>query len=35
LLTDAKVGVTSKLIVLRWTEKMELNVVPEEAKNSD
>jgi len=35
LLTDAKVGVTSKLIVLRWTEKIELNVVPEEAKNSD
>ena len=35
LLTDAKVGVTSKLVVLRWTEKLELNVIPEEAKNTD
>ncbi len=33
LLTDARVGATSKLAVLRWTEKLELSVVPEEAKN--
>lgn len=32
LLTDAKVGVSSPLTVLRWTEKLELSVVPEEAK---
>ncbi|HEV2715518.1 MAG TPA: trypsin-like peptidase domain-containing protein [Terriglobales bacterium] len=32
LLTDARVGVTSALIVLRWTEKLELRVVPEEAR---
>ena len=32
LLTDAKVGVGSSLTVLRWTEKLELRVVPEEAK---
>ena len=31
LLTDAKVGVSSSLTVLRWTEKLELKVVPEEA----
>jgi len=30
LLTDAKVGVGSSLTVLRWTEKLELRVVPEE-----
>ncbi len=35
LLTDAKVGVTSRLVVLRWTEKLELSVAPEEAKNPD
>jgi S1-C subfamily serine protease len=33
LLTDARVGVSSSLTVLRWTEKLELKVVPEEAKN--
>jgi len=33
LLTDAKVGVSSSLTVLRWTEKLELRVVPEEARN--
>src|SRR5262249_23062309 len=33
LLTDAKVGASSKLTVLRWTEKMELSVVPEEARS--
>ena len=32
LLTDARVGVSSTLIVLRYTEKLELKVVPEEAK---
>ena len=31
LLTDARVGVSSSLTVLRWTEKLELKVVPEEA----
>jgi len=33
LLTDARVGAASKLSVLRWTEKLELSVVPEEANN--
>ncbi len=33
LLTDARVGVSSSLTVLRWTEKLELNVVPEESRN--
>jgi S1-C subfamily serine protease len=32
LLTDARVGVSSSLTVLRWTEKLELPVVPEEAQ---
>jgi len=32
LLTDARVGVSSTLAVLRRTEKVELRVVPEEAK---
>jgi S1-C subfamily serine protease len=32
LLTDAMVGVSSKLSVLRRTEKLELQVVPEEAR---
>jgi S1-C subfamily serine protease len=32
LLTDARVGVSNPLTVLRWTEKLELAVVPEEAK---
>lgn len=32
LLTDARVGVSSTLTVLRHTEKLELRVVPEEAK---
>jgi S1-C subfamily serine protease len=32
LLTDAKVGVSSSMTVLRWTEKIELKVVPEEAR---
>jgi S1-C subfamily serine protease len=30
LLTDARVGVSSALTVLRYTEKLELKVVPEE-----
>ncbi len=33
LLTDARVGVSSTLTVLRRTEKLELKVVPEEAQN--
>src|SRR5579872_1893071 len=33
LLTDATVGVNSTLTILRWTEKLELKVVPEEAEN--
>jgi len=32
LLTDARVGVSSTLTVLRWTEKLELQVVPEEVR---
>ena len=32
LLTEVRVGVSCSLIVLRWTEKLELKVVPEEAK---
>ena len=32
LLTDARVGVSSSLTVLRWTDKLELKVVPEEAQ---
>jgi S1-C subfamily serine protease len=32
LLTDARVGVSSSLTVLRYTEKLELKVVPEESK---
>ncbi len=32
LLTDARVGVSSSLTVLRYTEKLEMKVVPEEAK---
>jgi len=32
LLTDVRVGVSCPLTVLRWTEKLELRVVPEEAK---
>jgi len=33
LLTDARVGVSSSLTVLRWTEKLELRVLPEETRN--
>jgi len=33
LLTDARVGVTSSLTILRQTEKRELAIVPEEARN--
>ena len=32
LLTDARVGISSMLTVLRWTERLELKVIPEEAK---
>lgn len=32
VLTDVRVGVSCSLTVLRWTEKLELKVVPEEAK---
>src|SRR5205814_9260225 len=31
LLTDARVGMSNSLTVLRWTERLELQVVPEEA----
>src|SRR5437899_1628573 len=33
LLTEARVGVSSSLTVLRWTEKVELKVVPEEVRS--
>jgi S1-C subfamily serine protease len=33
LLTDARVGVSSSLTVLRYTEKLSLKVVPEESQN--
>jgi S1-C subfamily serine protease len=32
VLTDVRVGVSCSLTVLRWTEKLELKVVPEEAR---
>ncbi|MGA8617474.1 MAG: trypsin-like peptidase domain-containing protein [Candidatus Sulfotelmatobacter sp.] len=32
VLTDVRVGVSCALTVLRWTEKLELRIVPEEAK---
>jgi S1-C subfamily serine protease len=32
LLTDARVGVSNSLTVLRWTEKLALAVVPEESR---
>jgi S1-C subfamily serine protease len=32
LLTEVRVGVSSNLIVVRYTEKLELKIVPEEAK---
>jgi S1-C subfamily serine protease len=32
LLTETRVGVSSSLTILRWTEKLELRVVPEEAR---
>jgi S1-C subfamily serine protease len=32
LLTEVRVGVSCRLTVLRWTEKLELNVLPEEAR---
>jgi S1-C subfamily serine protease len=32
LLTEVRVGVSSTLTVLRWTEKLEVKIVPEEAK---
>jgi S1-C subfamily serine protease len=32
VLTDVRVGVSCSLTVLRYTEKLELNIVPEEAK---
>ncbi len=33
LLTDARVGVSSTLTLLRWTEKLQLQVVPEEVRD--
>lgn len=32
LLTEVRVGVSCTLTVLRWTEKLEIKVVPEEAR---
>src|SRR5579862_4939180 len=32
VLTDVRVGVSSSLTVLRWTEKLDLKIVPEEAR---
>jgi len=32
LLTEARVGISSTLTVLRWTEKLELPIVPQEAQ---
>jgi S1-C subfamily serine protease len=32
LLTDARVGAESALTILRWTEKLELKISPEEAR---
>jgi S1-C subfamily serine protease len=32
LLTDAKVGGSSRMTILRWTEKLELQIVPEESR---
>ncbi len=32
LLTDLRVGVSCSLTVIRWTEKLDVNVVPEEAR---
>jgi S1-C subfamily serine protease len=32
LLTDLRVGVSCSLTVIRWTEKLEIRVVPEEAR---
>jgi S1-C subfamily serine protease len=32
LLTDVRVGTSCSLTVLRWTEKLELMVVPEESR---
>ena len=32
VLTDIRVGVSCSLTVVRWTEKLELHIVPEEAK---
>jgi S1-C subfamily serine protease len=32
LLTEARVGVSSSFTILRWTERLELKVVPEEAR---
>jgi S1-C subfamily serine protease len=34
LLTDARVGVSSSLTILRWTEKLELAIVPQEARDN-
>jgi hypothetical protein len=32
VLTDVRVGASSALTVIRYTEKLELTIVPEEAK---
>lgn len=33
LLTDAKVGLSSGMTILRWTDKLELKIAPEEARD--
>ena len=34
LLTEVRVGVSCSLTVLRWTEKLELKIIPEEARSA-
>jgi S1-C subfamily serine protease len=34
LLTEVRVGVSCSVTILRWTEKIDLKVVPEEAQQS-
>jgi len=31
-LTDVRVGVSSSLTVLRWTDKLELKILPQEVR---
>jgi S1-C subfamily serine protease len=34
LLTEVRVGMSCSLTVLRWTEKLELKIIPEEARTA-